>query len=276
MKKILFLVLAICALAFMLVSCSKGTEGLEFVEINDEEYGVKCGEAINEGEIIIPKKHDGKAVTTILKSGFAKCENSTSITIPSTVTKMEMGAFLNCDKLENVYYNGTLEKWSSIKFEHSTANPMSLASHFFIKDEELTELSFDNVTEIQAYAFFGFDAVTKISINSDASIGENAFAGCSSLSELVLSNKVKYIGKLAFASCINLESVFIPSGVVSIHPLAFYGCKELTDVTFEVTEGWFLATNFADTHGIATDVTDTSKNALSLRERGTRYWKRNK
>lgn len=274
MKKILFLMLAICALALMLVSCNKGTEGLEFVEINEEEYGVKCGEAINESEIVIPKKYDGKPVTTILKSGFSKCENLTSITIPKSITKMEIGAFLNCDKLENVYYGGKLDEWCSIEIEHSTANPMNIGKHFFIKGNEITEISITDVAEIKAYAFFSFDMITKISINGATTIGENAFAGCSSVCEITL-NGVQAINKLAFSSCTKLENIVIPNSVTLIHPLAFYGCNELDAITFEEIKGWFFASKETDTSGTKIDVSDAGKNAKALTQTGTDFWKHN-
>lgn len=272
MKKILFLLFAICALSLMLVSCNKGTEGLEYVEINDEEYGVKCGEAINESEIVIPSKHNGKRVTTILKSGFAKCENLTSITIPKTVTKMEMGAFLNCDKLENVYYGGKIKSWCNIEFEHSTANPMSVGKNFFIKNKAIAEISVKNTEAIKAYAFFGFENLTKVAIEDVTVIGDSAFAGCINLNEATLPSNLEYVSKLVFSGCAKLNEITIPSSVSTIHPLAFYGCSALKNVTFENTENWFIASKETDTKGEELIVTDTAQNAKALIKSHSEFW----
>ena len=38
-----------------------------------------------------------------------------SITIPSSVERIEFGAFISCDNLDNVYFLGTEEQWNAIK-----------------------------------------------------------------------------------------------------------------------------------------------------------------
>ena len=276
-KKILFLALvfSVLVLSFMLSSCSKGTKGLEFVDINDDECGVKCGEAINETEIVIPKKHDGKKVTTIIKSGFSGCENLKSITIPKTVTKMEMGAFFNCSKLENVYYKGKINQWCNIEFEHSTANPMLYAENFYLKNKEKTELEIGDTDIIRAYAFFGFDNLTSVVIeDSVLAIESSAFAGCINLSSVRLPSNLEYMDKLIFSSCTSLTSITIPSGVTIIHPNAFMGC-ELTSVAFENTEGWYKAVKEESTSGEAIDVTDSKANASAINiKTHVEFWKR--
>lgn len=273
MKKILFLALAICALAFMLVSCDKGTEGLEFIEINDGEYGVKCGEAVNEGEIVIPSKHDGKIVTTILSSGFLKCEKLTSITIPKSITKIEKGAFYGCDSLESVYYKGKIKGWCNIEFEHSTSNPMSVAKNFYSKNTLANEIKISGTDKINAYAFFGFECLNKVTIKDVTAIGDSAFAGCSSLSSITLPSGLTSIGKLVFSGCVKLNSLTIPSSVTIIHPLAFYECTGLKSVAFEDNENWFLAKKETDTKGNKVVVTDPAQNAKALVKSHAEFWK---
>ena len=277
-KKILFLALvfSVLVLSFMLSSCGKGTKGLEFVDINDEECGVKCGEAVNATEIVIPKKHNGKKVTTIIKSGFSNCENLTSITIPKTVTKSEMGAFFKCNKLENVYYKGTIGQWCNIEFEHSTANPMLLAENFYIKGKEATEITVEDTEIIRAYAFFGFDNLETVVIDDSVlTVESSAFAGCPKLSSVRLPSNMEYLNQLVFSSCTSLTSITIPSGVTIIHPNAFMGC-ELVSVEFENTEGWYKAVKELSTDGEAIDVTDSKANASAINiKTHVEFWKRN-
>lgn len=276
-KKIIFLTLIFSALvlSFMLSSCGKGTKGLEFVDINDEECGVKCGEAINEAEIVIPKKHDGKKVTTILKNGFMNCENLTTVTIPKTVTKMEMGAFFKCNKLENVNYKGKISQWCNIEFEHSTANPMLLAESFYIKGKEITEITVEDTEIIRAYAFFGFEALKSANItDSVLTIESSAFAGCINLESVRLPSNMEYIDKLVFSSCEKLDTVVIPEGVRKIHPNAFMGCS-LKSVEFTNTEGWYKVAKEESTDGEFIDVTDSRENALAINAKThTEFWKR--
>lgn len=277
MKKLLaFIALAICIFAF--ASCGDGksdgeddvkypdaTDGLEFVEISEEEYGIKCGSTTELTEIIIPKAYKGKPVTTILKSGFSKCEKLVSITIPNSITKIETGAFLKCNKLENVRYYGTLNEWAYIDFAHSTSNPMNEGKHFFLNDSEteITEVTVSDIVQVKKYAFFSFDKVTKITVTNVPTLNENSFAGCSSLAESSLKGVANF-NRLCFSTCTKLTTITIPEGTIAIHLLAFYGCKSLSSVSFEVKDGWYIALRYSDPSGTALDVNDTYQNAITL------------
>ena len=66
---------------------------------------------------------------------------------------------------------------------------------------------------------------------SVTSIGNNAFYGCSGLTEVYIGNSVTSIGNSAFRDCTSLTSVTIPNSVTSIGAGAFIECKGLTEVT---------------------------------------------
>ena len=61
--------------------------------------------------------------------------------------------------------------------------------------------------------------------SSVTSIGDSAFYGCRSLSEIVIPSSVTSIGKGAFSYCRSLSEIVIPSSVTSIGDSAFYDCK---------------------------------------------------
>ena len=65
------------------------------------------------------------------------------------------------------------------------------------------------------------------------SIGDYAFSGCSSLTNITIPSNVTSIGDYAFSGCSSLTSITIPDSVTSIGEWAFHNCSQLQSVTFE-------------------------------------------
>ena len=86
------------------------------------------------------------------------------------------------------------------------------------------------VTEICQNAFKDCNLTSVMIGNSVTSIGEGAFAYCSSLTSVVIGDGVTSIGNYAFRNCSRLTSITIPDGVTSIGSWAFYDCSSLTSV----------------------------------------------
>ena len=85
------------------------------------------------------------------------------------------------------------------------------------------------VTSIGDYAFAYCTSLASVTIpDSVTSIGWGAFAYCTSLSTVAIGNGVTSIGDYAFAYCTSLASVTIPESVTSIGSYAFYNCTSLT------------------------------------------------
>ena len=76
------------------------------------------------------------------------------------------------------------------------------------------------------------DSVKKVVIEDDVtSIGNYAFSGCSSLTDITLPSSVTSIKSCAFYKCSQLASIEIPSSVTSIGNSAFRNCTGLTSIT---------------------------------------------
>lgn len=72
---------------------------------------------------------------------------------------------------------------------------------------------------------------TSVSMPSSITeIGENAFAYCDNLTELVIPSGVMKIGSWAFQSCNGLTKIKVPSTVVEVGLGIFSYCKNLTEV----------------------------------------------
>ncbi len=62
------------------------------------------------------------SVTSIGMFAFEECSGLTSVMIPDSVTSIEVGAFGYCSSLTDVYYSGTEEQWSNLKYRISSEN----------------------------------------------------------------------------------------------------------------------------------------------------------
>ena len=66
-------------------------------------------------------------------------------------------------------------------------------------------------------------------------IGSECFAGCSGLTELVISENVERIDAKAFYQCDGLKSITLPVGLKTIGANAFAGCPFLTEIELPFT-----------------------------------------
>ena len=122
---------------------------------------------------------------------FKNCSDLTSLTLPSSVTRIGDYAFYNCSGLTS----------------------LTLPS---------------SVTSIGEFAFRYCSGLTSLTIPSGVtSIGMSAFEDCSSLTSLTLPSSVNEIGIYAFHGCSGLTSLTLPSSVTSsIRDYIFDGLKE--------------------------------------------------
>ena len=97
----------------------------------------------------------------------------------------------------------------------------------------VSELDIGNaVTSIGNYAFAACSSLTSVTIpDSVSSIGDYGFSRCSSLSSVTIPDSATSIGYGAFFNCSSLISVTIPDSVTRIVDYAFHGCSGLTSAT---------------------------------------------
>ena len=89
----------------------------------------------------------------------------------------------------------------------------------------------DGVTSIEDNAFGGCTSLTEIRIpESVTSIGGSAFGVCTSLTEIRIPESVTSIGGSAFGGCTSLTEIRIPESVTSIGGGAFVSCTSLTEI----------------------------------------------
>lgn len=173
-------------------------------ELDEESgtiVGLRCSNTAEvTGSVEIPSEIDGYKVVTIGNGDwdggiFYKCSGLTGVTIPNTVTTIELGSFEDCVGLSSV----TIP---------------------------------NNVTLIGEYAFRGCSGLSSITLSEKLSTIEyDAFNGCTGMVSLTLPNKLTSIGSRAFKDCSGITSLVIPDSVTKIDEDAFYGCSGIVDLT---------------------------------------------
>lgn len=85
-------------------------------------------------------------------------------------------------------------------------------------------------TKINDYLLSGRNIISiKLPMNTKI-IGNGAFSGCSSLTEIIIPDTVNEIGNRAFESCSSLKTITLPQNINKIDECAFRGCSSLKEV----------------------------------------------
>lgn len=168
-----------------------------------KENGVLKGPMTNRDLRLLKKNPEvfWRGVSRIGSYAFKGCEFLETITIPSSVTKIEFYAFADCTSLRSV---------------------------------EIKE----GVKEIGYWAFNNCIDLQSITIPSSVEeIGDEAFLFCTSLKSVEIKEGVTQIGAGAFSGCTSLPSITIPSSVTRIIACAFSDCTSLKTIVIEDAEG---------------------------------------
>lgn len=153
-------------------------------------------------------------------SRLIRCPASvTSFVIPKETTYIESYAFLGCDSLLDVYYEGTIDEWLKVSLGWAECNPEEYAKHFYLNDGELSGA---------------------VVVSGATDISNSQFANNKKITEVILSEGTVYIGYYAFKDCTNLKKITLPASLKSVGQFAFGGCDNLTEIVFNGSlEDWF-------------------------------------
>ncbi len=180
--------------------------------------------------------------TNIGVQAFDGCSRLTSITIPDGVTSIGESAFQNCSSLESVeildpdtrvgdraFYGCTSLKRLTIPGEYNRREEYEgeEVERYYVRNDDI----FETRQRSGYWLEYTQETIEELFVTPGSQrIGEEAFLGFSSCTNVVIPASVTSIEYEAFCGCTGLASVVIPEGVTSIGQGAFMGCSGLTSV----------------------------------------------
>lgn len=228
------------------------------------------------------------SVAAIGDFAFYNCDGLTAVTLPESLTSIGSSAFENCDGLSaiaiprNVAFIGSVAFSTCRSLTNIQVDPLNTAyctldGILYTGDLKLLLLCPgshtactlpESLTAIGEDAFFGCSLLTEIAIPSGVTeIGQGAFWGCTGLTEITIPSGVTAINGYLFDGCTGLTELIIPEGVTEIGSYAFFNCTGLTEITIPGSVTSIGSSLFYSCNGIR-DVyytgTEAQWNALSL------------
>ena len=185
-------------------------------EIPEELYGFSFNEILGYGygvlsiynpsdTVVIPSEYKNKPVLTIEKSAI-QSKDVESIIIPSSIAFVKDYA-IQCDNLQSVYYDGTLESWDQIFGGESI--DCSDGYSLFIADDN------------GAYTKNGknYSLISDITVSSQDDV--DSYASVSSISSITLTGDV--VGEEIDLSYLeNLDNIYFDGDIESWFDIEFY------------------------------------------------------
>jgi len=167
--------LAVCVL-FMLIGTSAvfaqtpTMDKLRFTEHQDSRtYNVHAANNSISGAVVIPDTYNGIAVTRVAQGGFQNITGITSVTVPNSVTVIDVNAFRGCTGLTSVNLGA-------------------------------------GVITLQGNAFNGCTGLTSVTIPASVNtFGSSTFANCTNLTSVTFQGRIGSMTTTAFTGDLNTK-----------------------------------------------------------------------
>jgi hypothetical protein len=177
---------------------------------------------------------------TIGENAFLQCSGVTELQLGSGVTSIAQGAISGCTSLQSI----TIPFVGGSESSNTFFGYIFGASDVYGNDGQdthiptsLTTVVVAGGTSIATSAFAYCSNLQSVTMsNTITSLGDCVFAGCKNLTSVTLSENITTISSYAFRSCIRLTSITIPSSVTTIEgdsSGAFSTCEALTTIVFK-------------------------------------------
>ncbi len=99
-------------------------------------------------------------MTSIGYKAFRDCRGLTEIIIPDSLTYIGKSAFIGCDSLKSIFFNGTAEKWNNISVGTGNESLSDAVKYFYSETEP--SLNADGTEYDGDYWHYDTDGVTPV------------------------------------------------------------------------------------------------------------------
>lgn len=181
----------------------------------------------------------GEGIKEVPVNCFFDLCSLTSLTLPSTLEKIQSKGFGFCEELAEVKFPAKLSyigasafgdcgKLTAVDF----ANVAELGEYAFARTG-LTAIELPRVTTVGDFAFAQCNSLTSADLSGATDLGASVFFRCPALSDLKLGSKTESIGGTFLYECTAIESLSIPASVTSIGNGMLVGTSALTSVAVD-------------------------------------------
>lgn len=144
----------------------------------------------------------------IADNAFDGCSNLQNIVLGNSVTSIALGALNGCNRLQSLtlpFVGGSNDRDIENAFFGYIFGAAEYKQNNDVVPECLKAVELTGNCDIADYAFYNCKNITTITINSGKSIGDSAFANCTSLERLFVPDEIEKFGNGVLSGCNNIK-----------------------------------------------------------------------
>ncbi|MBR4828256.1 MAG: leucine-rich repeat protein [Muribaculaceae bacterium] len=157
---------------------------------------------------------------------FRGCERLKTVEFQRPINKISSCMFLDCPKLEHVYFN------YSSDYNQNSMSLDTIGNSAFFNCTSLKSFEIPRSVKVIGDGAFAYctNLETIDEANGITSIGRYAFAECHQLQGITLNPALQFMSEGAFLNCYSLTSISLPDAITTIQDNTFYDCRNLTNI----------------------------------------------